>query len=191
MTTTHRVTPLEGREAPLLARLLNRVARRRLGQEPLPLKVLAHNPRFLLPYLATSVFSVGSVRLPEETRALAMSLVAELNGCAWCVDFGRALHGRTAEARARLARVRDYANQPELYTPAERAALAYAEAVTQVGGRVTDEQFAELRRHYSEREIVELTAAVAIENFYNRLNAPLAIEAQGFCAVLPPARGTA
>lgn len=186
---TMRVTPLEGRAAPLLLRALNHLVRRRLGQELLPLKVLAHNPRFLLPYLATSAFSTGRVRLPAQTRGLAMALVAELNGCAWCVDFGRAIHGRTAAERERLALVRRYAG-PEgqrLFTPAERAALAYAEAVTQLGARVADEVFAELRRHFSEREIVELTAAVAVENFYNRLNAALQVEAQGFCAVLPVA----
>jgi alkylhydroperoxidase family enzyme len=48
---------------------------------------------------------------------------------------------------------------------------------------VSDETFAELKKHLSEREILELTVAVATENFYNRLNAPLEIESQGFCAV--------
>ena len=61
--------------------------------------------------------------------------------------------------------------------------------MTQVGGRVADETFAELRQHFSEREIVELTAAVAAENFYNRINTALEVEAQGFCA-LPAVRLT-
>ena len=58
--------------------------------------------------------------------------------------------------------------------------------MTQVGARVADPTFAALRRHFSDREIVELTAAIAAENFYNRINAALEVEAQGFCA-LPPA----
>jgi alkylhydroperoxidase family enzyme len=45
---------------------------------------------------------------------------------------------------------------------------------------------ATLRQHFSEREIVELTAAIAAENFSNRFNVPLGIESQGFCAI--PAR---
>lgn len=50
---------------------------------------------------------------------------------------------------------------------------------------MTDETFAALRGYFSDRQIVELTFAVAIENFFNRINAPLGIEAEGFCAVPP------
>lgn len=60
--------------------------------------------------------------------------------------------------------------------------------MTQVGGRVDDETFAEVRRHFTEREVVELTLAVAAENFFNRMNAALGVEAQGFCAA-PMAAG--
>jgi len=49
---------------------------------------------------------------------------------------------------------------------------------------VTDDLFARLRSHFSEAKIVELTAAVALENFRSKFNPPLGIEAQGFC-VLP------
>ncbi len=69
-----------------------------------------------------------------------------------------------------------------LFSPAEQAALAYATDVTAVGARVADATFASLRRHFSEREILELTVAIAAENMFNRLNAPLEIESQGFCA---------
>ena len=66
---------------------------------------------------------------------------------------------------------------------AERAALAYAEAMTITGQKVTDELFAEARRHFSEAQIVELTAAVALENFRSKFNVALGIEAQGFCKI--------
>ena len=67
------------------------------------------------------------------------------------------------------------------YAPNERAALAYAEAMTVTGQKVTDELFAELRRHFSEPQIVELTAAIALENFRSKFNVALGVEAQGFC----------
>jgi len=67
---------------------------------------------------------------------------------------------------------------------AERAALAYAEAMTITGQKVTDELFAEARRHFSEAQIVELTAAVALENFRSKFNVALGVESQGFC-ILP------
>ena len=71
-----------------------------------------------------------------------------------------------------------------LYAPAERAALAVAEAMTITGQKVTDDLFAEARRHFSEAQMVELAAAVALENFRSKFNVALGIEAQGFC-VLP------
>jgi len=70
------------------------------------------------------------------------------------------------------------------YAAPERAALAFAEAMTITGQKVTDELFAEARRHFSEAQVVELTAAVALENFRSKFNVALGIESQGFC-VLP------
>jgi alkylhydroperoxidase family enzyme len=67
------------------------------------------------------------------------------------------------------------------YSPAERAALAYAEAMTITAQKVTDELFAEARRHFSESQVVELTAAIALENFRSKFNAALGVESQGFC----------
>jgi len=71
-----------------------------------------------------------------------------------------------------------------LFSPMERDALEYAEKITITGEQVTDELFARLRSHFSEGQIVELTAAVALENFRSKFNPALGIEAQGFC-ILP------
>lgn len=65
----------------------------------------------------------------------------------------------------------------------ERVALEYAERITTTGQKVDDALFAELRKHFTEAEIVELTAAIAMENFRSKFNPPLGIEAQGFCMV--------
>ena len=67
------------------------------------------------------------------------------------------------------------------FSEMERAALEYAEAMTITGQRVSDDLFARLRTHFDEAQIVELTAAVALENFRSKFNVPLGIEAQGFC----------
>ena len=67
------------------------------------------------------------------------------------------------------------------FSEVERAALEYAEAMTITGHRVSDELFARLRSLFDEAQVVELTAAVALENFRSKFNVPLGIEAQGFC----------
>ena len=69
------------------------------------------------------------------------------------------------------------------FSDAERVALEYAEAMTITGQRVGDELFARLKAFYDEAEIVELTAAVALENFRSKFNVALGIEAQGFCVL--------
>ena len=63
----------------------------------------------------------------------------------------------------------------------ERVALEYAERITYTGQKVDDALFARVSKHFNERQIVELTAAVALENFRSKFNPTLGIEAQGFC----------
>ena len=84
-----------------------------------------------------------------------------------------------AEKLAEVASWRD----SKLFSPAERMALEYAERITYTDRKVDDAFFAELRKHFSEPQIVELTAAVALENFRSKFNPTLGVEAQGFCMV--------
>jgi alkylhydroperoxidase family enzyme len=53
--------------------------------------------------------------------------------------------------------------------------------MTMTGQKVTDELFAEARRHFSEAQMVELAAAIALENFRSKFNVALGVESQGFC----------
>jgi alkylhydroperoxidase family enzyme len=74
-----------------------------------------------------------------------------------------------------------------LFSEAERLALEYAERITYTDRKVDDALVDDLKKHYSEAQIVELTAAIAMENFRSKFNPALGIEAQGFCMV--PKRG--
>ncbi|MGE0576010.1 MAG: carboxymuconolactone decarboxylase family protein [Reyranella sp.] len=74
----------------------------------------------------------------------------------------------------------------KLFSASERVALEYAERITHTDQQVDDALFAEVKRHFTEAQIVELTAAIAMENFRSKFNPPLGIAAQGFCMV--PAR---
>jgi alkylhydroperoxidase family enzyme len=68
-----------------------------------------------------------------------------------------------------------------VYTDVERLALEYGEKMTITGEEVDDELFAKLSNQFSEAEIVELTAGIAMENFRSLFNAPLKVQSQGFC----------
>ena len=73
--------------------------------------------------------------------------------------------------------------ESELFSAIEKDALEYAEMMTITGEKVTDELWGRLRGHFTEAQLVELTAAVAVENFRSKFNVPLGVEAQGFCVI--------
>ena len=90
------------------------------------------------------------------------------------------MHAGVSEEK--IAQVPRAAASP-LFSEGERAALEYAEAVTVTGRKVDDALFARVRQHFSEAQLVELTAAIALENFRSKFNTALGIEAQGFCVL--------
>ncbi len=71
--------------------------------------------------------------------------------------------------------------ESRLFDEKERVALEYAERMTITGEKVDDALFSRLKQHYTEAEIVELSAVIALENFRSKLNPALGIAAQGFC----------
>lgn len=86
------------------------------------------------------------------------------------------------EGEAKMRAVADWRSS-QRFNDTERAALEYAERMTITGQRVDDALFTRLRSLFTEAQIVELTAAVALENFRSKFNVPLQVEAQGFCIV--------
>ena len=92
-----------------------------------------------------------------------------LNGCAYCIDMHTKDARAAGETEQRLYAVPVWRETP-FFTPRERAALAWTEAVTEVGRTgVPDETYDALRAHFSEAEIVDLTMAVIVINGWNRL----------------------
>jgi len=89
-------------------------------------------------------------------------------------------------AQAKVREVERFRASP-LFDERERLALEVAERMTVSGRRVDEALFERLRERFSEAEVVELAATVALENFRSRLNVALGVEAQGFCP-LPEAR---
>ena len=87
------------------------------------------------------------------------------------------------DGEAKLSEVATWRDS-RLFSTMERTAFEYAERMTITGQKVDDELFARLKQQFTEAQIVELTAAIALENFRSKFNTALRIEAQGFC-VLP------
>ena len=93
-----------------------------------------------------------------------------LNGCAYCVDMHTKDARAASESEQRLYAVPVWRETP-FFTPRERAALAWTEAVTELGrSGVPDPLFEEARRHFTDAELVNLTMAVVAINGWNRLS---------------------
>ncbi len=164
-------------------KFINSVIAKRFGKPFPALALLGHNPPYTFAYaVMANVLAQGKTQLPENIKLLARQLVSETNACGFCADLGKRIGQDVGLSPEKLQYVLDYKNRPD-YTASERAALQFSEEATHTGVQVQQKTFDELKKYFSEREILELTVAVALENFYNRLNAPLGVGSQGFCAI--------
>jgi AhpD family alkylhydroperoxidase len=94
---------------------------------------------------------------------------SQINGCAYCVDMHATELRRLGESERRLAALSVWRETP-FFTPRERAALAWTEALTLLPQtRAPDADYALLREAFSEREMVDLTLAIGTINTWNRL----------------------
>jgi AhpD family alkylhydroperoxidase len=180
MTTKTRLEPLTPANAPLLTRLMYRWAKRRFGEVPEPFAVYAHHTRLMVANAVhEGLLQSASKSLPADVRELAVFWTARTVGCSWCVDFGQMLMRLDGLNLERLEHIDDYATSP-LYTDDERAAIAYADAMTKDPHTVTDEQVDDLRRRFGADGVIELTYQIGIENMRARMNSALGITEQGF-----------
>lgn len=96
--------------------------------------------------------------------------VSQINGCAYCLDMHWKDLRAIGEKEQRLYSLDAWRECP-WYTDRERAALAWAEAVTLVtNGHVPDAVYQQARAHFNEKELIDLTLAVTTINAWNRLS---------------------
>ena len=175
-----RVPGYRPRRRDLLRRLVYRSARRMYGSSLEPTRVIAHHRPLLLGYCGVSLsHEVFSRALPARPKKLAMLRAAQLMGCEWCLDFGSRL---AADAGIPSDDLRALAmwRSSDRFDEVDRLVLAYAEAMTRTPVAVPDSLVAALGEHFDERQLVELTMTVALENLYSRFNWALGIESEGF-----------
>ncbi|MBF0161274.1 MAG: carboxymuconolactone decarboxylase family protein [Magnetococcales bacterium] len=116
----------------------------------------------------------GRTPLPATLRALLRTRVSQIDLCAFCIDLNGSKALALGVSTEKLSALADWAHSP-LYDAAERAALAFAEAITHTGGRIEAELLAGLRQHYDDDTIVELAALVAHQNLSTKFNRALGV----------------
>jgi AhpD family alkylhydroperoxidase len=133
------------------------------------------------PGALTALYGLGKylAKSPVEQPLLNLIYfrVSQINGCAFCLDMHSQDLRLAGETEQRLY-VLDAWREGPFYTDRERAALAWAEAVTKItNGDVPDQVYNEARKQFSEEELIDLTLAVTTINTYNRINIAFGVKA--------------
>ena len=136
-----------------------------------------NNPANVLPGSMEAVQSVikaaYSAGVPQPTMQLTHLRASQVNGCSPCVYSGAIGAKKAGESDERLFAVAAW-RETDLFSEAERAALALAESMTRLADRpdpVPEEVWDEAARHFDEKQLAGLVLWVATTNLFNRLNA--------------------
>lgn len=122
---------------------------------------------------------VKSTGLEPSLLELVKIRASQLNGCAYCIDLHTRQARAVGEAERRIYALSAWQETP-FFSARERAALTWAEAVTLLAeSRVPDLVYEEARRHFTERELVDLTMAVVAINGWNRLAVAFRLPPEG------------
>lgn len=163
-----------------------RYSRKMFGKTVEPVQAAAHHNGVLAASGAIeTVVGRSWHELDQHLRWLAIQATSGAIGCSWCVDYG---YYQSVSSGMDPLKVRDVTRWREsaVYDDRERLVLEYAEAVNSTPSAVTDDLAARLREHFTDKQIVELAAWVALENYRSRFNAGLGLRSEGFsesCAV--------
>jgi AhpD family alkylhydroperoxidase len=175
-----RLAPARPHGLDLIRRFTYRSAKRMYRTPTEPVTTLAHHRPSLVAY------GVGGLMIERYSKAtdhrlrhLAMLRTSQLIGCEWCLDFGSMLAQKSGTPEETLRELSAWRTS-DRFDDVDRVVLEYAEAMTRTPVEVSDELFAQLREHFDERQLVELTMAIALENMFGRTNWALGIHGEGF-----------
>ena len=163
----------------LLVRLAYWFAQRRVGRVPAPVGVMAHHPGVLT---AVGAFELAFERAREvdpRLKELALVKVASLVGCRFCIDLGGALARGHGVPERKLLALPSYETS-SVFTPLERLVLDFTVQMTDTPSRAEPELFGQLQVELGVRGLLELTAAVAWENFRARFNHAIGAREEGY-----------
>jgi AhpD family alkylhydroperoxidase len=112
---------------------------------------------------------IAKCGLEKPLIELVKMRASQINGCAYCLDMHSKDARRHGESEQRLYLLDAWRESP-LYSPRERAALAWTEAVTRIADtHAPDAAYEDMRQHFSEKEAVDLTVLIGTINLWNRL----------------------
>lgn len=162
-----------------LVRYAFRNSRKRDGVVMDPLRVFAHHPLIMSGYGGFELATERAGSVPDRIKSLAELRAAMLCGCEWCLDYGSAVSTAKNIEADDLRALPEYATS-DRFDELECLVLDYATGMSQTPAVVSDELFAALAEHFDERQLVELTNQIALENYRARFNWAFGLAGQGY-----------
>ena len=135
-------------------------------------KMLGHRPEILKTFI--DFFTSVGQGIDRRLYELLYIRVSMLNGCRYCLQHHLANSMKVGLTEKDWQGLK--APESAEFTPAEKAALAFAEKLTRTPGEITDVDFEKLKKHYSDGEIVEIDITIALANLTNRFTGPMGLE---------------
>lgn len=163
-----RIQPLDPDTVPGLREKLE-VVEGMLGFVPNSTLIMARRPELLAAFQQLAAAALGPGRVDAGLKVLVGHVASRAAGCRYCIAHTGHIAERRHVPAGKIEAVWDF-ERSALFTPAERAALAFAQAAGAVPNAVDDGEFAALRKHFDEEEIVELLGVIALYGFLNRWN---------------------
>jgi len=182
-----RIELVSKRSANPFVRFAQAASRKQLGRDVDPVGVYSHTPGLLMGYGAFERATAKQHRVPEQLKALAETKAATLVNCEFCCDIASGMAYDAGIGEAQLLALPRYRDSRE-FSELECLVLDYATAMSRTPATVTDALFVQLREHFDERQLVELTNVIALENMRARFNSAFEMTPAGFtegmvCAV--------
>jgi alkylhydroperoxidase family enzyme len=174
-----RIELVSKRSANPFVQLARVVSRRQLGREVDPVGVYAHTPALLMGYGAFERATERQSRVDGRLKVLAETKAAALVNCEFCCDIASGIAQDAGIGEAQLLALPHYRDSGE-FSELECLVLDYATAMSRTPTAVTDELFAQLREQFDERQLVELTNVIALENMRARFNSAFDMTPAGF-----------
>lgn len=146
-----------------------------LGVLPNSTLTMARHPRLMEAFAALNTIVMADGRVDGVLKQLVATVVSNAAGCSYCQAHTAHVAERRGSDARKLAEVWDFETSA-LFSAAERAALQVARGAGVTPNAVTDEDMAELRRHFDDEQVVEIVAVIANFGFLNRWNDTMGTE---------------
>jgi len=168
---------------PWYMRVILFLQRRRYGRELEPVRLWG---RLSLAYLGMTVMyrelNGKTSKINPELRSLIQVLISRINSCEFCIDLNSFTGLERGATPDKLQALLAFEQSP-LFSEQEKAALSYANAVTDSGRKLEEKIISNLRKHFDDQAIIQLAALIAFQNMSSKFNAALGIPAHGFCDI--------